>query len=888
MYRLGIVQPSESSVASPVVIVWQKGKPRFCVDLRKVNEQTEADKYALPRQDDIFNALVNAIIFTVVDCNKGYHQLFLDEESRKLTAFTTEDAGLWEYLRVPFGLKNAPAFFQRVIDTILGKYRWDFVLAYIDDIVIFSKSFSEHLTHLAKVLDALAEAGFTISEEKSHFGYSDINILGHKVSRLGLSTQDEKIKAIRDLPFPETLADAWTIFGTLNYHRGFVKNFSKIATPLTDALCLTAEEKKLLKKSSSKKISPALRKKSFPCTPEMETAFNRIKAAICSKPVLMLPDFNKPFLLYVDASKSGLGAALYQKSSIDNKEHPILFISRTLKPAEKNYTATELECLGLIWSLKKLAHYVDGANLTVVTDHSALKWIWNIKEPVNQRLLRWSLFLNPLKDKIKIIHRPGTNHTNVDPLSRYPSTYATTTTHISISKEWRTRFQSGYINDPFFASIWKKLNENKRNTQENGKENVTKNLDRVNRDTDPFTEGEMSLLEEEKETLEKKDMLSEEIADEEMMIDTERNISCTSDTPKDKTIYSIVNGLLYATPPEASNLRLCVPDSCVNDVISLVHSANHLGRKKTYQSIASRFHFPKMRKMIYDYVDGCNNCQISKHSTSKKPGLLNPIPTTPTPFHTITIDFVVGLPMSSDKQNAMLTITDKFTKAVKFIPCDETITAKQTADLYLQHAYTTFGLPAKIISDRDPKFTSTFWQTLCHNLGIKLGLTTAYHPAADGQSEKTNQTIETALRCLIGGDIDKYPKWTSYLPILEHEINSTKNASTGFTPNELRYTMPPRSIPDAIIDSTIISNAAAETLTNELQNKRKEAIQAISDAQKLQKKYYDKKKSTRVFEEGELVILKFGKKNSKGYKPPKEHTSAGSAVKYLHNLNSFR
>ena len=171
--------------------------------------------------------------------------------------------------------------------------------------------------------------------------------------------------------------------------------------------------------SSSKKISPALRKKSFLCTPETETAFNHIKAAICSKPVLMLPDFDKPFLLYVDASKSGLGAVLYQKCSIDNKEHPILFISRTLKPAEKNYTATELECPGLIWSLKKLAHHVDSSNLTVVTDHSALKWIWNIKEPVNQCLLRWSLFLNPLKDKIKIIHRPRINHTNVDPLLRY-------------------------------------------------------------------------------------------------------------------------------------------------------------------------------------------------------------------------------------------------------------------------------------------------------------------------------------------------------------------------------------------------------------------------------------------------------------------------------------
>ena len=363
---------------------------------------------------------------------------------------------------MPFGLKNAPAFFQPVINTILGKYRWDFVLAYIDDIVVFSKSFSDHLIHLRKVLDAFPDAGLTLSETKCHFGYSNVKILGHRVTRFGLSTQAEKIKAIKDLPFPETLADAWTILGMLNYHRSFVKNYSIIARPLTDALCLSEQDKKLLRSLTSKKIPPALRKKPYPSTPEMRAAFDTLKEAISTDPVLIHPDFTKPFILYTDASRLGLGTALYQVSERDQKEHPVLFISRSLKSAEKNYTAMELECLALVWALKKLSHYVDGAELTVHTDHIALKWIWSIKEPVNQRLLRWALFLNPLKDKINIVHRPGIRQTNVDPLSRYPSFYATTTTHIMISDEWRKRFQEGYEKDKFFRKIWRELSGNEK------------------------------------------------------------------------------------------------------------------------------------------------------------------------------------------------------------------------------------------------------------------------------------------------------------------------------------------------------------------------------------------------------------------------------------------
>jgi hypothetical protein len=905
LFQLGVVQPSQSPVASPVVVVWQKGKPRFCVDLRKVNEATESDKYSLPRQDDIFSALAGAIYFSVVDCNKGYHQCDLDEESRKLTAFTTEDYGLWEYLRVPFGLKNAPGFFQRVMDNILGKYRWDFVLAYIDDVVIFSKSFEEHLTHLQKIFDLFEEAGLTLSESKCHFGYASVNILGHRITRFGLATQTEKVKAIKDLPFPTTLSDAWTILGTLNYHRAFIKNYSTIAKPLTDALCLSEEDKKMLKSLTTKKMPQSLRKKPFPSTPETHEAFNKLKTAIASAPVLIHPDFTKPFTLYTDASRLGLGAALYQISAQDNKEHPILFISRSLKPAEKNYTATELECLALVWALRKLSHYVDGPKLTVVTDHSALRWIWSIKEPVNQRLLRWSIFLNPLKDKVDIIHRPGLRQTNVDPLSRYPSAYPTTTTHITISSQWREKFIEGYRQDKYFERILQRLEKDGvvdsdgRRTWENANADEKEEGDREDEVGDILdsyagrnkVDGDTENVKDAEDEADGVDKILDSYGEgtsEKLDLDLEEGRNGNRKGQPSTITYTLINNLLYATDTSEQHLRLCVPENSVDDVISLVHSANHFGQNKTLSSIKMRFYFPRTRQRVHDYVNACPICQTSKHSTAKTAGLLQPIPTVPVPNHTITMDFVTGLPMSKDGHNALLTITDKFTKCVKLIPCTDKVTAQETATLYIKHAYTTFGIPIKIISDRDPRFTSTFWRSLCDLLDISLSLTTAYHPASDGQSERTNQTVETALRCIIGGDTTRYPNWTSYLPILEHEINSAINATTQFRPNELRYVIPPRTIPDVFIEPETI-NASTEHLCDDLRNKRAEAIANIEKAQRIQKKYVDKKKSDREFEDGELVILKFNKKNA-GYKPQsKEHRSklgpTGTPVRIVRKLS---
>ena len=388
--ELEIIQSSTSEIASPVVVIMQKEKPRFYLDLREINSKTKIDKYAIPRQDTIFQTLAGAIFFSLLDANKGYHQIDLDELSRMLTAFVMEDE-FWEFIRVPFGLKNAPTHFQRTIDRILGSFRFDFALAFIDDIVVFSKSFDAHLRHVELVLDALLKIGMIIDEAKCHFCYKSIELLGHRVSRFGLSTQTEKIAAIVALPFPRTIGQAMEILGTFNYYREFIDRYAEIARPLTQGLA--GPKKKVIRRNrnsprpanllpprkkpslkdlstdddehrgsstfnksattSKPKIDPketARRRSrlSFPDTPETRTTFAALKHVIIHAPILIYADFLKEFILYCDASRKGIVDSLHQVSDLDGKEHPILFISRSLKPAETRYASIELECLAIV------------------------------------------------------------------------------------------------------------------------------------------------------------------------------------------------------------------------------------------------------------------------------------------------------------------------------------------------------------------------------------------------------------------------------------------------------------------------------------------------------------------------------------------------------------
>jgi len=399
MLRNDVIEPSSSPWSSPVVIVRKKdGRPRFCIDFRKVNEVTERDAYPLPQINATLDKLRGAKYLTTLDLQQGYWQIPLAPESRPVTAFTVPGRGLMQFKVMPFGLHSAPATFQRLLDTILGPELEPHVFIYLDDIIIVSATFEDHLRHLAEVFRRLRSAHLRLNPEKCHFCRPELKYLGHIIDRQGIRTDPEKIKAMTRWPRPSNVRQIRQFIGLASWYRRFIPDFSATAAPLT----------KLTRKNARWQWSS-----------DEERAFSALKGALASSPVLACPDFNRRFLLQTDASTTGLGAVLTQH--FEDGERVIAYASRTLNGAERNYSATELECLAVVWGIRHFRGYLEGYEFTVITDHQALRWLQKLESPTG-RLGRWMLELQQYSFDVK--YRRGKLNRVADALSRLPAVRA--------------------------------------------------------------------------------------------------------------------------------------------------------------------------------------------------------------------------------------------------------------------------------------------------------------------------------------------------------------------------------------------------------------------------------------------------------------------------------
>ena len=393
MLKAKVIKPSTSPWASPIVLVTKKdGGVRFCVDYRKLNKVAKFDAYPMPRIEELIDTIGPAQVISTLDLAKGYWQIPMDQGSKDKTAFTTP-FGLYEFEVMPFGLHNAPATFQRMINHVLRDC-WSFARAYIDDIVVFSGSWEEHLTHLHKVLHCLQVANLTVKMSKCQFGRVEVHYLGHIIGGGEVRPDPEKLSAVRDYPIPISKKQVRAFLGLAGYYRRFVPHFSTIAEPLTE----------LTKSRNPDKVK---------WTDDCEVVFCKLKEILVAPPVLKVVEPDKPYILQTDASELGLGAVLSQLK--DGEEHPVAFVSRKLLPREKNYSVIEKECLAIVWSLQMFYVYLFGQRFTIETDHQPLSWLEKMKN-ANQSLTRWALAVQPFC--FEIHHRRGSLNKNADGLSR--------------------------------------------------------------------------------------------------------------------------------------------------------------------------------------------------------------------------------------------------------------------------------------------------------------------------------------------------------------------------------------------------------------------------------------------------------------------------------------
>ncbi|KAL0537623.1 hypothetical protein IC582_026606 [Cucumis melo] len=384
----GFIRPSVSPWGAPVLFVKKKdGSMRLCIDYRELNKVTVKNRYPLPRIDDLFDQIQGATVFSKIDLRSGYHQLRIKDADVPKTAFRSR-YGHYEFIVMSFGLTNAPAVFMDLMNRVFREFLDTFVIVFIDDILIYSKTEAEHEKHLRMVLQTLRDNKLYAKFSKCEFWLKQVSFLGHVVSKAGVSVDPAKIEAVTGWTRPSTVSEVRSFLGLAGYYRRFVENFSRIATPLTQL---------------TRKGAP------FVWSKACEDSFQNLKQKLVTAPVLTVPDGSGSFVIYSDASKKGLGCVLMQQGKV------VAYASRQLKSHEQNYLTHDLELAAVVFALKIWRHYLYGEKIQIFTDHKSLKYFFTQKE-LNMRQRRW---LELVKDyDCEILYHPGKANVVADALSR--------------------------------------------------------------------------------------------------------------------------------------------------------------------------------------------------------------------------------------------------------------------------------------------------------------------------------------------------------------------------------------------------------------------------------------------------------------------------------------
>ena len=826
----GIIKKSHSPYASNIVLVRKKsGELRLCVDFRQLNNLTKKDSYALPRIDDILNTLAGSTYYTVLDMKSGYYQVELEERHKERTAFTAGPLGFYQYERLPFGLACAPATYQRLMEECLGDLNLKICVIYLDDIIIFAKTYEEHMTRLQQVLQRLRECNLKLAPKKCKFFQSKVTYVGHVVSSDGIGTDPSKIEKIQSWPKPKSPEEVRSFLGFAGYYRKYVKGFSSIAQPLSKLIPGSSTSKKSRKKSktTSANDSPP----SFVWGSDQDKAFTELKRILSSPPILAYADFSLPFELHTDASSLGLGAVLYQEQS--GIKRVISYASRGLSKAEKNYSAHRLEFLALKWSItEKFADYLYGQHFQVFTDNNPLTYVLSSAK-LDATGHRWLAALAAFD--FDLVYRPGHANADADGLSRIPgqTTLSSETIRgicnpIQVSPVETICCEQDVVDNIFTPDYDEEL------------EAMSPSDWRKAQREDPVLSFWVPKVVDQK-TAHRKELPTSSHKSHLTMLKTQGSLK-------------MVRGVLYrvVTVHGEERKQLVLPEAYIPRVLTSFHdNIGHQGIERTTSIIQRRFYWPGMNRDIQEHIDHCRRCLLFKKSPSDIAPLVNI--TTCQPFELLCIDFLT-LDRSKGGIENVLVITDHFTRFAHAIPTRNQ-SARTTAEALLTF-FNDFGYPQRLHSDQGANFCSKIIKEICNLAGITKSRTSPYHAMGNGQCERFNRTLISMIGTL---DQDLKSDWKKHIQHLVYAYNCTVHKSTGYTPFELMFGGRVGILPGDLqfgIASEKKDMKFIENLKDRIQKTQETAKHIIKNAQETQKQQYDLTAKGTVLHTGDRVLVK--------------------------------
>lgn len=709
----GVITTSNSPWAAPVSLVKKKDDSlRLCIDYRKLNAVTVRDSFPLPRMDELLTSLAGMRYFTTLDLSNSYWQIEVYPEDREKTAFVIP-SGLFEFTTLPMGLANAAATCQRLMQKVLKGLTPKKCLVYLDDVLIFGATPEEMMTNLEDTLQRYRVAGLTINPKKCCFLQREVNFLGHTISEQGIFTEAGKVSAVQNWPQPESGEEMKSFLGLAGYYRAFIPSYARIAFPLNR---LTEKDRP------------------FKWTAECKVAFHQLKEALTAAPILAFPILTSdapPFVLDTDASSHAIGAVLSQRGE-DGRERVISYGSRTLDKAERNYSTTRREMLALVAFTKKFAVYLLGKRFQVRTDHQALTWLKNFREPEGQ-LARWQEALADYD--MEVSYRPGQNHANADALSRVPmrephhcatceAVDVNTITLHTATSNWA----GAQANDPDVSLLYDRQLHGQRKP----------------------TAQEMGGQSREAHAL--------------------------------WSFWGLLHlreGVLYFQYDAQSPYRLVLPTSYATTTLTSLHEQlGHAGQGKLERAARQRFWSPNLRRDVALVCNACTTCAQIKGTTRTARAALQPIPSG-YPNQRLGVDIMGPFPQSRKGNCYLLVMVDFFTKWAEAtaLPNQE---ARTVAEAILGRWITRFGTPDQIHSDQGSNFESRLLHELCTRMGIQKTRTTAYHPQGNGQTERTNRSILNLLRSFVAQA--SHDIWDDLVPHCLLAYRSTVHQTTGYTP----------------------------------------------------------------------------------------------------------